>query len=201
MLSRHTSFIIIFFICFICFTQYSGLYATPAETDTLYLSVEQLFRQASQQHLQLAADRLKEQIADERARTARTSRLPDINVGLRGGFLGQPIVWLNGLSNPTHPESPDWQQNYTIDFSQPLYQGGRLRYTIRQADLQQELARLQTSADEADIKMALLTQYLNLFSLYKQRLVLNRNIEESERRLKDIEGHLPHEVGRHHHQQ
>lgn len=183
MLSRHINLIIIFFICLI---HSSGLYATPAETDTLYLSVEQLFSQASQQHLQLAADRLKEQMADERTRTARTSRLPDINVGLRGGFLGQPIVWQTGLSNPTHPESPDWQQNYAIDFSQPLYQGGRIRYAIRQADLQQELARLQTSADEADIKMTLLTQYLNLFSLYKQRLVLNRNIEESERRLKNI---------------
>ena len=120
MLSRHTRLII---ITFICFTQYSGLYAAPAETDTLYLSVEQLFRQASQQHLQLAADRLKEQMADERVRTARTSHLPEINLGLRGGFLGQPIVWQNGLSNPTHPASPNWQQNYAIDFSQPLYQG------------------------------------------------------------------------------
>lgn len=89
MQSKHINLIIIFFICFI---QSSDLYATPAETDTLYLSVEQLFRQASQQHLQLATDRLKEQMADERARTARTSRLPDISVGLRGGFLGQPIV-------------------------------------------------------------------------------------------------------------
>lgn len=32
----------------------------------------------------------------------------------------------------------------------------------------------------------MLQQYLDLFNLYKQHLVLNRNIEESERRLKDI---------------
>lgn len=64
----------------------------------------------------MAADRLKEEMAHERAMTARASRLPELNVGLKGGFLGQPIVWQNGMSNPTYPESPDWQQNYAIDF-------------------------------------------------------------------------------------
>lgn len=154
--------------------------------DTLHLNVDQLFERVSQQHLQLAADRLKEQMANERAQTARTARLPEINVGLRGGFLGQPIIWQRGLSEATYPESPDWQQNYAVDFSQPLYQGGKIRYAVRQADLQHELSRLQTSADAADIKLTVLEQYLNLFSLYKQCFVLNRNIEESERRLKDI---------------
>lgn len=157
-----------------------------ATNDTLYLNVDQLFEQATRQHLQLAADRLKEQMAEERTRTARSARLPEISIGLRGGFLGQPVVWKNGLSHPTHPESPDWQQNYAIDFSQPIYQGGKIKYGIRQADLQQEIARLQTATDQADIKLAMLQQYLSLFSLYKQHIVLRRNIEESERRLKDI---------------
>lgn len=50
----------------------------------------------------------------------------------------------------------------------------------------QELAVLQTKADCAEIKLALLDQYLSLFSLYKQCRVLQRNIEESEQRLKNI---------------
>ena len=103
-------------------------------------------------------------MAHERAMTARASRLPELNVGLKGGFLGQPIVWQNGMSNPTYPESPDWQQNYAIDFSQPIYQGGKIRYAIRQADLEQEIARLQTVTDQAEIKLVLLEQYLNLLA-------------------------------------
>lgn len=34
--------------------------------------------------------------------------------------------------------------------------------------------------------MSLLDYYLDLFCLYKQRIVLQRNISESERRLSDI---------------
>ena len=143
-----------------------GLYA---QRDTLCLSLQQLFERGTKQHLQLAADRLKEEMAHERAMTARASRLPELNVGLKGGFLGQPIVWQNGMSNPTYPESPDWQQNYAIDFSQPIYQGGKIRYAIRQADLEQEIARLQTATDQAEIKLVLLEQYLNLFSLYMEK--------------------------------
>ena len=151
---------------------YTNLYA---QQDTLYLSLQQLFERGTEQHLQLAADRLKEKIAHERTKTARTTRLPELNIGLKGGFLGQPVIWQNGMSNPTYPDSPDWQQNYTIDFTQPIYQGGKIRYSIRQADLEEEIARLQTTTDQADIKLVLLEQYLNLFSLYK-----------SEQRLKDI---------------
>lgn len=95
-----------------------------AQGDTLHLGLQQLFDLCTEQHLQLAADRLKEQMAGERTRTARTARLPEVNIGLRGGFLGQPVVWQNGLSNPTCPDSPDWQQNYAIDFTQPIYEGG-----------------------------------------------------------------------------
>ena len=154
--------------------------------DTLYLSVEELLSKVSRSHLQVAADRLKEQMAAERVKTARMSRLPSVSVGLRAGYLGQPIVWENGLSHATRPDSPDWQQNYTVDVSQPVYQGGRIKYSIRKADLEQELARLQTAADEGDIRLAMLSRYLELFSMYKQHMVLDRKIAESERRLKDI---------------
>lgn len=157
-----------------------------AQTDSLSLSVEQLFEQGIAQSLRIGADQLKEEMAALRARTARTLRLPDIEVGLKGGYVGQPVVFEHGLSDPTRPDAPDWSQNYAIDFTQPLYRGGKIKYAIRQADLQRNIAALQTATDQADLKLELLRQYLDLFSLYKQHQVLARNIAESERRLKDI---------------
>ena len=68
----------------------------------------------------------------------------------------------------------------------PIYQGGKIRYSIRKADLEKEVASLQTLTDQSEIKLSLLNQYIGLFSLFKQREVLSRNIEESERRLQDI---------------
>jgi outer membrane protein TolC len=125
-------------------------------------------------------------MAQQSARTARMAQLPDLNVGLKAGFVGQPIVWQQGLANPLYPEAPDYSQNYAIDLAQPIYQGGRLSGGIRKADIEKEIAEWQTSTDRAVVKLGLLNQYLNLFALYKQREILQRDIEEAERRLHDI---------------
>lgn len=156
------------------------------QPDTLFLPVDQLFEKGVEHNLQLQADKLQTQMAHERTRTARTSRLPDLQVGLRGGFVGQPIVFQHGMSDPIYPETPDWSQNYAIDFSQPLYEGGRIHYSIRRADMEKQVAELQQLTDEAEVKLNLLNRYMTLFSLFKQHEVLSRNIEESERRLHDI---------------
>lgn len=156
------------------------------EADSLFLTLGQLFQLGIENSLHIQADRLSELQAEEQSRTARTSRLPDLQLGLSGAYVGQPIVFQRGLSQPSRPETPNWSQSYALDFTQPVYQGGRIRRSIRKADIEKQIALLQTRTDEADIKLSLLQQYMSLFSYYKQREVLARNIEESERRLKDI---------------
>lgn len=157
-----------------------------AQEDSLYLSLNQLFERGMEQNLQIQADKLQEKMAEERIKTANTNKLPEIEIGLNGGFVGQPVIFEHGLSDPTYPDTPDWSQNYSINVSQPLYHGGRIKYAVKKANIEKEIAVLQTATDRADIKLSLLRQYLNLFSLYKQHTVLMRNINESEHRLKDI---------------
>lgn len=153
---------------------------------TQFLPVSELFRLGMENSLQLKAAKMQEVISSDQQKTALTSRLPNLEVGIRGGFIGQPIIFQHGMAHPLRLETPDWSQNYNIELTQPLYQGGKITYTIRKADLQKQIAVLNTINDQADIKLFLLQQYMNLFSYYKQREVLTRNIEESERRLQDI---------------
>ena len=111
------------------------------------------FREGVRHSLQIQADVLKESIAQERTHTARSAQLPDLQIGLKGGYVGQPILFEQGLAHPTRPEAPDWSQNYAIDLTQPIYQGGKIRYSIRKADLEKEVASLQTLTDQSEIKL------------------------------------------------
>lgn len=165
-----------------------GSLAVTAQTvtDSLFLSVDDLFERGVRHSLTLKVDSLQQQIAEQEHLTARAAWLPDVQVGLNAGVLGQPVVWEHGLSDPTRPPTPDWQQNYAVDFTQPIYQGGRIRYTVRKARMQHELAGLQIRNDEQDLKLRMLEQYLDLFSLFKQHQVLRKIIAEAERRLEDI---------------
>ena len=86
-------------------------FTTYAQHDSLRISLDELFARGAEQHLQLHADRLKEQMAEERIRDARTARMPDISIGLKGGVLGQPVVWQSGLNDPTSPDTPTGNRN------------------------------------------------------------------------------------------
>lgn len=157
-----------------------------AKAETMFLTVDSLLSIDIANNLQLRASMIQERMAEVRSKASRKALLPEVSVGLQAAYLGQPTVFERGLSGASHPESPNWQQNYAVDITQPLYHGGRIRSAIKQSDIERKIAALQSSDDKATVKLALLQQYMNLFSYYKQREVLQRNIEESEIRLKDI---------------
>ena len=127
-----------------------------AQQDSLFLSVEQLFESGVKSSLRLQADSLKERMAYERKRHAQTALLPDLEIGLKGGVIGQPVVFQEGLSHPTYPDTPNWSQNYTVDFNQPLYQGGKIRCSIRKADIEKEIAGLQRMSNQTGVTQPIL---------------------------------------------
>ncbi len=133
-----------------------------AQTDSLFLTVDQLFERGVQHSLQLQADAMRESMAQERTRTARSAQLPELQIGLKGGFVGQPVVWERGLSDPSYPEAPDWSQNYAIDLAQPLYQGGKIRSAIHKGGYRKASCRTTNVDRWAEIKLRLLNQYMNL---------------------------------------
>lgn len=157
-----------------------------AQQPSLSLSVDELFRLGMENSLAIKTAAVQERIAEEQRKAARTERLPDIGIGLEGGNIGQPVIFRRGLSQPVHPETPDWSQNYNVDISQPLYTGGRLRTSIRRAEINRRIASIVSTDEKESVKLLLLERYLNLFSLYKRKEVLARSIEEANVRLKDI---------------
>lgn len=167
----------------------STVWASPppdSDSSAYRLPLSELFRLAHENSLRLKASHIREEAAAEQVKTARSERLPSANLSAAAGYIGQPILFGSGLTRPTRPDAPDWSQNYGVQVSQPIYQGGRLTRNIRRSAIEQELARLASTDDEAALKMELLRYYMDLFCLYKQREVLERNIEESELRQKDI---------------
>lgn len=173
---------------FILSTLLSDLAELKAQTETTtrFLTLDELFQAGVENSLQIKSSQLNTRIAGENEKTARGAYLPDIYAGFSGGYVGQPTVYTQGLSGAQHPETPDWMQSYTLEITQPLYQGGRIRYNTEKSALEKQIASLNTDRDKAEIKIVLLSRYLDLLKLYKQREVLARNIKESEQQLHDI---------------
>lgn len=139
------------------------------------LSVSELFRLAEQTY-STKGNRILEQSAQELSEAAKSEQLPDIQFGAEAAYRGQS-VYVTG---------PHWQQSYGLELSQPLYHGGRIRQNVRLASIKQETARLQSAASEADLRLELLGHYCSLLSLWEQKKVRLKNIEESQRRYNDV---------------
>ena len=84
----------------------AALQPAAAQSDTLFLPVARLFELGVQQSLALQADALEEDAARIREQAARANRLPDLSVGLRGGFAGQPVIFRQACGSPTSPSRP-----------------------------------------------------------------------------------------------
>ena len=119
-------------------------------------------------------------------KTAQTARLPGISIGATTGYIGQSTVFRQGLTQPVHPDLPDWSHNYNVEVTQPVYRGGKIHYNIKRASLEKQIAALNSASSKAEVKLLLLRQYMDLFSLYKQKTYLPVTWKESTRRLEDI---------------
>ena len=139
------------------------------------LTLDELFRLGTENSLRLQASHMQEVVAADKKKTAQTARLPGISIGATTGYIGQSTVFRQGLTQPVHPDLPDWSHNYNVEVTQPVYRGGK-----------KQIAALNSASSKAEVKLLLLRQYMDLFSLYKQKDVFARNVEESTRRLEDI---------------
>lgn len=151
------------------------------------LSVDELLEKGIENSIAIQASTVKAKISEDKTYLAQNKQLPDITLGGVFGYVGTPVILDTDLSFKSHPNTPDWKQNYQISATQPIYQGGRIKYGIEHARLESEITQLSLKKDKSDLKLWLITKYLDLFNLYKKREVYSQNIEEAKIRVRDIE--------------
>lgn len=156
--------------------------------DGYLLSVDKLFELGVSNSLTVKGTRIKAKIADNDRMDKIAEKLPNIGVALLGGYVGEPTLFKRGLASSAHVNTPDWSQNYNLEVSHLIYEGGKLKYGIERADLQRQIAELSVLKDVSDVKLLLIGSYLNLFEFYKQREVIEISISQALQRLHDIKG-------------
>jgi outer membrane protein TolC len=159
----------------------------PLAAQSHRLTVDELFERGIENSLAIQASVIKTQLLDDKESLAKNKRLPDIALGGLVGYVGTPLILDKDLSYLKQSETPDWKQNYQLSVTQPLYQGGRIKKGIERAQIEKEIAQLSLQKDKSDLKLWLMSRYLDLFNLYKRKEVYAQHIEESKNRLQDIE--------------
>lgn len=150
------------------------------------MGVEEMFRLADEQSKSIQTYKTGKDAADEALKTAKAQRLPDVNLSVSLSYWGNGKLWDRDFSNGMKIDMPHLGNNFALEAQQVIYAGGAISSGIRQAELNKQLAELDWQKNIQEIRFLLIGNYLDLYKLDNQLLVLQKNLELTERLLDNM---------------
>lgn len=160
--------------------------------DTLVLPVPQLLLLADQHNPQLRVAQAGVEAARQTTVVARTARLPTISASLSANYISNIQIIQPDFSERTVGKAPHMGNSFAVEAGQLIWGAGAVRKSIQLTSLQEQLAELTLSQNQQDVHMLLLGHYLDLATLYNQRAVYRRNIQETQLLIRNIQSRLKH---------
>lgn len=150
------------------------------------MGVEEMFRLADEQSKSIQTYKTGKDAADEALKIAKVQRLPDVNISVSLSYWGNGRLWDRDFSNGMKIDMPHLGNNFALEAQQVIYAGGAISSGIRQAELNKQLAELDWQKNIQEIRFLLIGNYLDLYKLDNQILVLQKNLELTERLLDNM---------------
>ncbi|WPU99148.1 TolC family protein [Mucilaginibacter sp. cycad4] len=172
----------IIFIIFGFFFQHSS----AQDTASRVITIEQLFEMTEVNAKLLSVSHQSIGISGNRIEIAKADRLPEIGASADLGYLSTIAILNPDFSFHSNVTTPHVSNNYFIGASEILSKGGFINHNVQRAKLVEELASLNYEKDKQEIKILLLSKYLELYQFFNGRKIYLKNIQLAQRRLGDL---------------
>ena len=167
-------------------------------------SLQQLYDLADHYNQQIVVSQTGLRAASEAVMAAKNAMLPDVELSASGSYIGDATLMSRGFStNGTtdviiagigpqkvrngRQETPHWGNSFTAQVSQVIYAGGAIRAGIRITELGEQMATLDVEKNRQEVRFLITGYYLDLYKLQNQQMVIDRNIQLTEKVIKDME--------------
>ena len=139
------------------------------------LSLAQALEMGLQNHQQLKIAEMQVRTSEQQVKVARLQQLPTVSFSANAAYLGDALVLDTDWSKLQTVDMPHFGNSFALQASQVLYKGGVIKKSIEMAELQQQLAELNLTSNEQDIKLLIVSNYLDIYRLINQLQVLEQN--------------------------
>jgi outer membrane protein len=156
--------------------------------DTVYkvFNIDSLVNLTKQNNQTLKVSSTGVRIANQAVEVAKTRRLPTVTTALTAGYLGDASIIEKDFSSSRKVPVPHFANSFSVQASQVIFNGNAINNTIATASLQKQIAALNFAEDVLDVKLLVTGNYFDLYTLYNQRAVYDKNMELAELRLAQI---------------
>lgn len=157
-----------------------------AVQDSITISIDELFSLADSRSKSVKAYEIAAAQAEEEIRVAKNMRLPEIDLSLSASYLGN--IWLadRNFKNGRNEDMPHLGNNFAIEASQVIYAGGVIQNSIEASKLKHQLSLQDAERNRIDVRFLAAGYYLELARLANEAEVYKKNIEQTEKVVKEI---------------
>ncbi len=166
----------LFFLGFVCVS-----HAQP-----MLMTIEQLFELADKNSKDIQLHNLMINEADQAVKVAKNKLLPTIDAKAEFSYIGDGVMTDRVFSNGIHADMPHFGNSFVLKASQVVYSGGAISGNIERSKLEAVKARHEYDISRQDLRFLLLGYYLDLFQLNNQKIVYERNVEQTQILVKDM---------------
>lgn len=156
-----------------------GFSSIAAQTDSLKLTLNQIYDLAVDRNLQLQLDASYLQKAELNIIDKKNNKMPSVGFSATAGYLSNVgVLGLGNMPDGFYP-MPHFANSYALQASLLLYGGNRINSEIDISNFEKNLAEVNIHKNTQNVKLLLAGYYLDLYQLYQQSKVYRKNIELS----------------------
>ncbi|MCI0922315.1 TolC family protein [Sphingobacterium rhinopitheci] len=143
------------------------------------VKLEEAIGLALQHNKKLKIKNINADVSKLREKDLKNEKLPDIEFLTSFSVLSNINQYQSGVTNPsTSYEVPRIKYNFTLEASIPIYTGGKLKAEEEKAEVETEIADLRVKKEERDVKLEIITAYLNALHIQEQQALISEKMHE-----------------------
>ncbi|WP_419870192.1 TolC family protein [Chryseobacterium sp. CT-SW4] len=169
----------------LCFLASTGWFWS--QHPILNASLQDLFVLADEQNRDLKILDNNEKIAEEAIKEEKQKLLPSLETSLFFSYNGDGWMSDRNFSNGFRAPIPDFGNNFALEAKQLIYAGGAASAGIELARLGHDYSKLETEKNRQNIRFAITGYYLEMLKLQNQRLVIEKNIVQTQKMIDQIQ--------------
>lgn len=154
-------------------------------TDYQHLTVQQAIEVGLISNKSLKISHLKVAMSETKEKDLKRDKLPNINFHASYDQVTNLFQHENGVfAKATKYDAINAMYDFTLSASIPLYMGGKIRNNEKKAAIDTEISTLQNKLDKRQLKIQIITAFLQIHHLKEQQDLINDKMKEDSANIK-----------------
>ncbi|WP_250255535.1 TolC family protein [Chryseobacterium sp. Marseille-Q3244] len=155
--------------------------------DYQHLGLQQAIEIGLKNNKNIQISHLKQEMSVTKEKDLKMEKLPDIEFHTSYNQVTNLFQYQDGVFNkPTKYNAINGMYDFTLSASIPVYMGGKIKNTEKKATVDTEISALRTHLDERQLKMEVITAFLQIHHLKEQQSLINDKMKEDSVNIKQV---------------